>query len=399
MRHAYLILGTNPTLSWAEVANFLSIHQPRQISDRLVELSIEDDSLDLELYLADLVDQLGGTVKSLKELVRLSKPTLDQVTAEIVQQLIKDARKIVFSYVSHGHQANQQLTVEEIKQALLAADRPSRYIEPNGIDGVSAAVLLHSRCVELQGIWTESEFILTQTIGVQDIDAWTFRDRSKPYANHAKGMLPPKLARIMVNLAYSLEELALDPATKLVYDPFCGTGTVLLEAVLAGYAVVGSDIDGDSTLGSKKNLSWFAESLSASEKYERAARLAEQAQIVNSDAVHIDPRQLPGKIDAIVTEPFLGKQTPRPNQVDGLLKGLSKLYLGAFKQWCSVLKPGAKVVMIWPAVHINSRTSDLSFLIDKLVPSGYTLKIGPLAYARPGAVVQRQVMVFEWQPK
>jgi tRNA G10 N-methylase Trm11 len=60
------------------------------------------------------------------------------------------------------------------------------------------------------------------TIACQDIDAYTKRDTSKS-RDMVVGMMPPKLAQIMINLA-------TEGRKEIIYDPFCGLGTILIEA-------------------------------------------------------------------------------------------------------------------------------------------------------------------------
>jgi hypothetical protein len=100
-----------------------------------------------------------------------------------------------------------------------------------------------------------------------------------------------------------------------------------------------------------------------------------------------------------VTEPFLGKPKPLPAAMKNIFRGLEKLYLGAFKQWLNFLKPGATIVMVWPLVQTDRMTFTLEHLIDKLKVWGYTLQIDPpVRYARPGAIVERQIIVLNWHP-
>jgi len=62
--------------------------------------------------------------------------------------------------------------------------------------------------------------------------------------------MPAKLARCMVNLA--------QPRTgDLVLDPFCGTGSFLVEAGLMGFRVIGFDVKRYMVEGSLRNLSLF----------------------------------------------------------------------------------------------------------------------------------------------
>ena len=60
-----------------------------------------------------------------------------------------------------------------------------------------------------------------KVVGVQDIDAYSKRDQTRPARDAKVGMLPPKLAQILINLCGPLK-----PGS-VVLDPFCGTGVVL----------------------------------------------------------------------------------------------------------------------------------------------------------------------------
>jgi|GEM_PF-3821139 len=63
------------------------------------------------------------------------------------------------------------------------------------------------------------------------------------------GMLPPKLAQIMLNLSDS---------NGSVYDPFCGLGTILIESANMGYSeIFGSDISREMVNVTKKSIADF----------------------------------------------------------------------------------------------------------------------------------------------
>ena len=74
------------------------------------------------------------------------------------------------------------------------------------------------------------------------------RPRKRPFF-HPSAM-PPKLARCMVNLAKARKG-------DVLLDPFCGTGSFLLEAALLGCRVVGSDAKRYVMRGCRRNLRFF----------------------------------------------------------------------------------------------------------------------------------------------
>jgi tRNA (guanine10-N2)-dimethyltransferase len=105
------------------------------------------------------------------------------------------------------------------------------------------------------------------------------RPRKKPFF-HPSAM-PSKLARCMVNLAHA-------KAGELVLDPFCGTGSILVEASFIGCRGLGFDVQRRMAEGCRKNLEHFS---------------VEPEGLVIADA-----RKLPlTKIDHLVTDPPYGR--------------------------------------------------------------------------------------------
>ncbi len=83
---------------------------------------------------------------------------------------------------------------------------------------------------------------------VLDIDRGLFEKRKnqeRPFSSPVS--LDPVLARVLVNLSGI-------PAGKHAFDPFCGTGGVLIEAGLCGIGVHGLDISGEMVEGARENL-------------------------------------------------------------------------------------------------------------------------------------------------
>lgn len=132
------------------------------------------------------------------------------------------------------------------------------------------------------GIITDDKLILG--LKLTDITSKTFserRPRKKPFF-HPSAM-PSKMARCMVNLAHAKSESVL-------LDPFCGTGTSLIEATFIGCRAVGVDAQRRMILGTKKNLAHF--------------------NISAEGLIWADSRKIPlKKADAIVTDPPYGRSS------------------------------------------------------------------------------------------
>lgn len=73
----------------------------------------------------------------------------------------------------------------------------------------------------------DGSVIIARRPPCKDIDGYTVRDRGRPKRDARVGMLPPKLAQIIVNLAADQAE---PTPSHTILDPFRGTGVVLQEA-------------------------------------------------------------------------------------------------------------------------------------------------------------------------
>ncbi len=105
------------------------------------------------------------------------------------------------------------------------------------------------------------------------------RPRKRPFF-HPSAM-PPKLARCMVNLAKPKKG-------DLLLDPFCGTGSFLIEAGLLGCRVLGFDAKKYMVRGSLRNLKFLG--------------------VENEGMAVADAKHLPlTKVDSIVTDPPYGR--------------------------------------------------------------------------------------------
>lgn len=116
-------------------------------------------------------------------------------------------------------------------------------------DASKAKVNLENPDKTFIGILTDEKFVFG--IRLSEISAKPFverRPKNKPFF-HPSAMMP-KIARCMVNLAKP-------KAGELVFDPFCGTGSMLIEAALIGCRILGLDIQKRMVKGCLKNLAYF----------------------------------------------------------------------------------------------------------------------------------------------
>jgi tRNA (guanine10-N2)-dimethyltransferase len=130
------------------------------------------------------------------------------------------------------------------------------------------------------GVLTENRFIFG--LKLSEIPTKPFserRPRKRPFFQPSA--MPSKLARCMVNLTRTKKG-------DLVFDPFCGTATFLIEAGMIGCRVIGSDAQQHMVKGSIRNLKHY--------------NIVPEAMMV-ADAEHLPITET----DCIVTDPPYGR--------------------------------------------------------------------------------------------
>jgi tRNA (guanine10-N2)-dimethyltransferase len=125
--------------------------------------------------------------------------------------------------------------------------------------------------------------------------------------------------------------LAAVKSGELILDPFCGSGTVLLEALTLGYQARGFDREKNAIDNTNNNLIW----------YQRNYPLL-QAPLVELGRVEkLASRLEENSVAAIVTEPYLGPALKRSLGREALVairSELENLYSLALEQFAKVLK-------------------------------------------------------------
>lgn len=376
----FFLLGRTPELSRKELEAVIS-PEASHFLPIISRVNLESDDQAVKIF-----ERLGGSVKVMRLDGQFTDLTQEQLQQYATAYLAENSRP-TFAIAEFNRDKQPRLDVPAIKIALKERNISSRFIE-GPREGLSASILLHHKNVIELNIVQEANIVyFARTLSTQNIDDWTVRDRQKPYADRKKGMLPPKVARMMVNLALGSLTNTVAEQSPIIYDPFCGSGTVLLEAAMLGCQVVASDLDRNSVDGTQANLEWFKKTYNRPELNEKVF----QAEVANAKV-----EQLGQKVEAIVTEPFLGKPTPDPAQLSNIFKGLEKMYLGAFKNWTKILKKKSVVVIVFPYVQAAKKAFSLEGMIDKLQQLGYTPLSEPVSYYRPQAVVQRQIWIFRF---
>lgn len=422
-----LILGRKPVISIAEILSFIPEKQIVEIKGKTLFFSQSKAIKDPQ----DFLDQLGGSLKLIEVFEGFRRPKDDQ---KLLDQLPKwipfltkyfqkrfKKRQTKFHYGASLFNFPQKREIflknllKESKKDLKNAGLRARFINNKAKNLNSAAIikegLLKEKGVEINLIMTDKVLYFAETLAVQNIDRYSLRDYHKPFRDAKSGMLPPKLAQVMINVANPAS--ARKSKINLIYDPFCGSGTVLMESLIKDYHVAGSDLSKDATTGARQNLAWLKKTLNLNPKT--------KVKVFTKDALKLnlkDLRSLQGGNRmpslAIVTEPYLGPpllHLPDTDKRKLILIPLYKLYLSFFKNLASMLPAKTPIVISFPAFKNRNQFHLMENIVEKVKELGYSVvdlipeKIikdkqltlsdrGTYLYDRPDQIIVREIVKF-----
>ena len=406
-----MILGRLPALGMAELESLYGAENVKLVGTQAVIVDVDPCLL--------AFDRLGGSVKFCKVLTELETTNWHEIEKFLVkvspghsERLPDGKMQLGLSLYGFNESLRQiEATGLTLKKAIRKTGRSVR-LTPNKTPELSSAQVYHNHLTgptgwELVFVKHEGKTFVAQTVKVQDIDSYTLRDRGRPKRDTRVGMLPPKLAQTIINLAVGklpedkLESICEIPAgevvprphlEKTVLDPFCGTGVVLQEAALAGYDVYGSDLEPRMVEYTKLNLAW----LNANYKLEGSYDF-------NFEIADATTHHWQHNIDFVAAETYLGRPfTSRPSpEVLAQTAADCNLIIKKFMQNIhSQLRPGTRLCVAVPAWQTGKNVFKHLPLVDQIDALGYNrvsfehAGSASLLYYREDQVVARELLVI-----
>ncbi len=337
----FLALGNHPELSKAEISAVL--YQKKIIFS---EVFSHDSILIIDtpkIIEPDFLDILGGTIK-LGEILTTMDQSVD--LTEILFKQLKVADKKLFFGISYYNKKyyNVNKLGFELKEKLKQQGVSSRFVTGQE-NPLSSVIVKKNKLVSDHGqelilIFDDKKQIhLGKTSAVQDFQKYSKFDFGRPGRDDFSGMLPPKVAQIMINLAGVNNK-------QTILDPFCGSGTILQMAGLMGYqSLLGSDISEKAIRDTQKNFVWLDLPLTP--------------KITQCSATDLHECLPPQSVDAIITEPYLGhplKGNESPKFLEKSIAELSNLYNQSLNEFKKILKPNGTIIMIIPEFIIRGKS-------------------------------------------
>ncbi len=384
------VLGREPQISLAELSALYS--DVKQTSPNLATFTTEEVS----------INRLGGSLKIAQ--------AIEATPLEFLRNLPEG--KITLGVSDYSKNASRRSATTEalkLKKILVRHGRSVRVVE-NKDAFLSTATSLHNglsgkndRKIEL----VKSNSNWYKVVGIQDIDAYAKRDQARPARDARVGMLPPKLAQILINLCGPL------PKGSRILDPFCGTGVVLQEALLMGYQVYGTDLSERMIDYSTRNIEWISKS-ALEETFAGRCRERREPSPVKTGA------RTPGSekalfeicvgdatsfkwqppIDAVACESYLGQpmsQIPSDLKLKEQQQECGNIILGFLKNLSTQIKSNTPVVIAIPAWLRQNATYERLKILDDIEDMGYNVSKSSrdgLLYHREKQIVARDIIIL-----
>jgi len=384
------VLGRNPVLSRAELNNFCDEVLFEKEKSLFIGENLKFQNLrDLPKTPEQLfLDRLGGTIRFGEILGEFfnEKDLQEEILKQIQSQ--KPEGKIHLGVSGWGcGKTFLKHFLPELKNAFRKKhDRNCRIVNSPGKNLDSGQIFggkLLKKGFEFLVWKKENSWLLAQTVANQNLNNYTLRDREKKFRDPRMGMLPPKLAQILINLSNPKPE-------ELVIDPFCGSGTINIEAAISGYKTIGSDLDPKRTDLAQKNFAQMAEKF----RYETSS-----GEFFASDAVKFPLGKTKG---IIATEGFLGENFGRKLTREEISKN-SLVILKVWEKTLSHLEDSniRTISFCLPVWKIGREEISLAEkLFAKLDKTSYTPRVlfdeqKTFLYSRTDAFVAREICVLE----
>jgi tRNA G10 N-methylase Trm11 len=405
-----LVLGRQPVLGLAELESLYGGNKLRLVGEKVAIIDVDP------CFLA--FDRLGGSVKFCKILATLEttdwrqiEKFLIQVSPGFVQTMPAGKMRLGLSVIGLNVGIKQiEVSGLTLKKAIKKTGRNVRLI-PNKAPELNSAQVLHNQLAgptgwELVFIRDGVKTIIAQTVKVQDIESYSKRDRGRPKRDAKVGMLPPKLAQIIINLAAGqlpedkLESICDIPTgqevptprfEQTVLDPFCGTGVILQEAALMGYETRGTDLEPRMVDYARQNLSWLGQNYRLSPVCCRV----EAADATNA--------KWPQPIDFVASETYLGRPftaRPSPEILSQTIAECNLIIKKFLQNIHEQIKPGTRLSLAIPAWQFKPDLFKHLPLIDQIGDLGYNrvslehVRGEDLIYYRADQTVARQLIII-----
>ena len=261
-----------------------------------------------------------------------------------------------------------------------------------------------------------NQLLIAHTLEILNVDQFENQDKHRPHKRPLL-LLGLALARTMINLVssdrnrhYRFEDREQLETKRPIYDPFCGMGSILHEALIDGHPIWGSDIDNRCIPQTQENLNWliqndaknFASLYNPDQVF--SLDLTNQNQIENN---FVKMTEFTSDQAHIVAEPDLLtplKTYPSVEEARHLLSDYMGNYREYLKNIKQILPADSQCVLIFPQLHlINNQREGLPL---KQLLKDYDFEVSNIVFQNGNfpaifvhnwkdPIIERQIVVFK----
>lgn len=395
------ILGRQPEIGTAELAAVFS-QKPRTIGSHCAVLDISRESALL------FAPRLGGSVKIAEVIDTINQD--DNSISTLASTLFSGVEgKITLGVSDYSQRATRHNTVKLAKQiARVLQNSNSVRLVPIADTTLSSATVEHNglghgnikKC-ELIFAAIHNKWVVARTIYVQNIESYTMRDRKRPHRDARNGMLPPKLAQIIINLALGATDPKCQSNNSYLLDPFCGTGVILQEAILMGVNnCYGTDLNPQMSEYTTKNITWINEFISRRNNTPNLTKCIFET----ADATEFNWCNQANTnnitLATVATETYLGRPytvEPNLNELKENIKNCDTILSKFINNLAPQLATGAGLCLAVPVWFVHDKIYHLGCFSNQALQSLRLKDLHPnhLVYHRDGQIVGRELIVLQ----
>jgi len=408
--NSFIKLGSNRNLSKAELSQVLDSLKVEQVKYQdWTDYLLMNLGKNVQKKLVKKLEQTGSIIKFGNFVFKVGvseKKELNDNLAKIIDEIYvkylpKRQRQLKLSLNIQTNDDTQKAELSEgIRKIIRTISQEKRFpvkVLPTKKEAYELTPFdynkenLPSRGVELHLFVIKSKIYFGSTRWVTNPFKDIKQDEERPvrFFTHGTSI---KLSRTLVTLANI-------PYDGLMLDPFCGTGTILIEGLKQGLKVIGIDKDQKCVRSSKTNLHHFSEKYPSREEMKSKWRVQIYDSRKLTDAIQ-------KKVDGVVTEPFLGpffKHLPQIEEAQMIMKNLERLYTRVLAECKILLKTGARIVFIMPeynyplkrSVYPNVKSICEKTGLTTLEESKFFNVKFPIEIGRKHNIIARKLFIFE----
>jgi tRNA G10 N-methylase Trm11 len=387
------VLGRNPILSRRELLNFCDEVRYSRTQKLFIGENLKfENPRDLPKSPEQIfLDRCGGVLR-FGEIVEKNCKIQEDIYSTIFEHLpntkFDQKEKIAVSFFGRNKKFLSDF-LPKLKE-FLEQKKCSTRIENMNFQNMTSGQIFDRKLLKKGNEFliyeVDGEFIVAKTIANQNLRNYVLRDRKKPFRDAKMGMLPPKLAQILINLANP-------DFSQTIIDPFCGSGTICSEAAIIGFPTVGSDLNTKFVQGTIENFKFLSEKFRFDESI---------GKFLTSEAGELPFAEYDNAV--LITEGYLGTNFESAREMTN--EKIEKSSTEILKIWGDVFSKlekseRKKVVLCLPAWNFKGKSISISKKLfakiakNNYIPQALFQSENTFLYERPGAFVAREICVLE----